>query len=488
MSKFVDSFRLTDESGGGKKEIVFNLGDITAREWADKAKRTASDAKNIANEAMALVNNSSNGVINSVVRWTTSDKLNTFLSGVEVEKVDYSVDIEQFSFWCPNPLYDVIYVRYEGNTVGLAEIPSGGGRVRVLASVDNPYGGYSQVIFTFTFLHAIDKGNDTLDSEEFKLNKDVIRYRRFIGSPYSDAINYFYKDYTDRSDAEYAQMVVDAMNTLRIAHNSNNYVPSIVYRKSGDTSFRFDSQIPDRIDQDVEDIIEAHCEGIANLTEWLADAYIITATGLTGINNANYGYNGMAGMFEGKRLIKAVSFAPNNYIAHLNASSMFRDTPKLKSVDLSGLDVGFVESLSFMFGRSGVKKVVIPSKWNIGSEAILANVDFMFAESMIEELDFQPSCKNVRDTLNMFERCVWLRKFSGLKDIKVSYSLGSCPLLSQESAHKCIEALYDLTEGGTSNYEPQFITFHSAVFAHILDEYIAMAESKGWYVVAGDEL
>ena len=58
MSKLVDSFRIADESGGGKKEIVFNLGDITAREWADEAKSIAYDASNIANMALTLAQSS----------------------------------------------------------------------------------------------------------------------------------------------------------------------------------------------------------------------------------------------------------------------------------------------------------------------------------------------------------------------------------------------------------------------------------------------
>lgn len=37
MSKLVDQFRMTDDSGSERKEIVFNLGDLVAREMAQKA-------------------------------------------------------------------------------------------------------------------------------------------------------------------------------------------------------------------------------------------------------------------------------------------------------------------------------------------------------------------------------------------------------------------------------------------------------------------
>lgn len=193
-----------------------------------------------------------------------------------------------------------------------------------------------------------------------------------------------------------------------------------------------------------------------------------------------------------------------NTTACVDFSDMFTNCDSLQYVDFTMFDMSHATDVYTMFGGCKAlsnESVVMDLTCAVNAQNMfnntkirtitihnspnLSNMERMFAGcSDLSEISFVDcSFGNVSNIRYTFSSCASLVHFSGLKDIKKSYSLSNSWRLSYDSAMNCINGLYDLTQGGTiTDYTPQTLTFSTATRALLSDEDIAIATAKGWNI------
>ena len=170
----------------------------------------------------------------------------------------------------------------------------------------------------------------------------------------------------------------------------------------------------------------------------------------------------------------------DGYLQELDMTSMFASTKSLRSVTLPpNIDEAYMD---YMFAGSGIKEL----SFGDGDQGILvfSMTGIVSGAKNLVRLDMNNlNVSSVSAIGTLANESYGLRFFSGLVDVKVSYSLAPQKYLTHESALNCIAGLYDLTEGGTvTDYKVQTLTFHADVKAQLTEEEIAEATAKGWNI------
>ena len=189
MSKLVDQFRMTDDSGSEKKEIVFNLGDLTAREWAHSAKEKSAEAERVANEAKEIAENAKQevkeiaenaaeevagakavevtGVREGRIQWTDNWYANLVINSLEYVGIRDYHDISGMSFKKRSEDNSWRFVVREGSFSDSFELMDGFNNFNVR-------GG--QFVFRMLVdLDALNRLEEHIDGVGFKLNDNVVR-------------------------------------------------------------------------------------------------------------------------------------------------------------------------------------------------------------------------------------------------------------------------------------------------------------------------
>lgn len=179
--------------------------------------------------------------------------------------------------------------------------------------------------------------------------------------------------------------------------------------------------------------------------------------------------------------INATSLYQNNtnlvYAPHIDTSNvtnmvnMYYRCTNLRYAPL--LDTSNVVYMQNMYySCSNIK--IIPQH----NTSNVTNVAQMFQAASIVTiplLDFS----NVINASNFLTNCGYVKNLGGFKNIKISFNLSSCTLLTHDSLMNVINNLYDLTANGLNG---QTLTIGSTNMAKLTADEIAIATNKGWTI------
>lgn len=296
--------------------------------------------------------------------------------------------------------------------------------------------------------------------------------------------------------------------------------PYVVYKNQNDSKYTIDytNKLSDDItrftsDYNVDSILLLDCTDITDFNDIFG--------------GTDYG-------LETPSILKEVTFY--NGIPNYNKfDRTFGGLTKLERVNFVNFDTSSIDRMQFTFKRTSLyeldlsmldlsKLIYIPQcfsfnynlKWikfptNTASESNKLDLHATFSDcTSLEYIDFSMlNCKITRfhsafltclsiHTINMgnadFSECTDINTWSfsgcnelvnlyGMNNVKKSYNLNYSSKLSYESAMRCINGLYDLTEGGTvSDYTAQTLTFNATTKALLSNEDIAIATNKGWNI------
>lgn len=526
MSKLVDQFRMTDDSGSEKKEIVFNLGDLTAREWAHSAKEKSAEAERVANEAKEIAENAKQevkeiaenaaeevagakavevtGVIDGRIQWTDNWYVNLVISSLEYVGIRDYHDITNMSFFKRtgnNPRWELV-VR-EGSFSDSFELMDGFNEFNVR-------GG--QFVFRMLVeLDALNRLEEHICGVFFKLNDNVVRmYEKnpVITNAKSIGVN--------KSSIDLAESNLTTLMELvyQIVIPDTPY--GIIYKEaSSDIIKKIDTGLQENTDMfssgDITHIYKCDCSNVQNFSGIFVDGTPDYGknrkTEVITLCNFVPGSNGLSHFLYKLRTLKELSF-----VGHINTSGCSDFTCAFSSIgceklDLTQLDFSNAWSLRYTFSDNyKMMELKLPSGMargmrvdalgaftrfggeelniNFGDNAKITNANNMFYGcEALKKLTISGASFAEASNDSILYSCSNLADFSGFYNVKQSLYIYSAKSLTHESALNCIAGLYDLTEGGTvTGYTPQTLTFHPDVKAQLTEEEIAEATAKGWNI------
>lgn len=530
MSKLVDQFRMTDDSGSEKKEIVFNLGDLTAREWAHSAKEKSAEAERVANEAKEIAENAKQevkeiaenaaeevagakavevtGIKQGVVRWTDNDEVNKYILGCRIKTAPshnsstFSANIKK------NPATGTasitVYTPFMGSYGVYAEFYSNG-------YVNVKVGDYGDIVELYI---SIEDFPEWLNDVKFEF-LDLCRHNNLYGSSAIAGDTDARLDALESivpNDIEYNKSLILSMMQMTLSQSS----AALVYKNSSSdkiiTSNETLADNPTRFTNDsiVEDIFKLDCAGVTEFTNVFLQgstleysdkplrtlilynmqptvarrAFRLQKLKTIRIYNSDFtNVSSIAGMFGYAFEVNSIDLSEVPMPNVNNAKEAFEACHELKFFKLPddfGTQASSVDIAEFITYSWSIQTIDLSGcsfKVNNANRAFDACV--ALENLYLGNIDFS-AAGNLAAVLN---RCKNLRNFSGLKNVKSFYYLDSSPLLTHESALNCIAGLYDLTEGGTvTDYRPQTLRFHEDVKAQLTEEEIAEATAKGWNI------
>lgn len=545
MSKFVDQFTVTDESGNCKKEININLGDPLAREQSQKAMLTSEQAKQTANEAKQIAQEAKDAVPGEVsqqveeatrelseqvteAKQTANESkqiaqeayviANMPNGGYTTNEVVNRYILAATAFVYPSGLLKApegLFVLYGNKGLGYyiratkkdgsvsdIELKNGHNTINLPLRSGGSITLYVYAIFDQALYKYGEVAQPEADikDEEFEFTDKVCSINQS-------------SSYEANIEREHCinNVAIRAMNAVMIDYmlSSGEKTPSIVLIKAPYSAIiPKDGAIVEQTEyyKNLDYFInygelnsETHFVGGNDVAVLLADC-----KNLTRINRLFGSGQESTPTLELRRFIYALGITnyENALIAN-GAEWMFCKLRYLEVVEFKNTSTPLenIRLKGMFYNTRSLKQVRLP---NIRS----AYMNSMFADSGIKILSLSPISKALSldymiagavwletlemdgvycgevESVNGFAHLTYnLKNFNGLEDIKISYSLGACAYLTHSSATSCISNLYDLTEGGTATeYAAQTLTFHPDVTAQLTEEEIAEATVKGWNI------
>lgn len=282
-----------------------------------------------------------------------------------------------------------------------------------------------------------------------------------------------------------------AINDLLINRltNNNSAVPGIISKKIGEKYYKIDyepisdSEVPVLL-YDTSHVIMLNCSNLTTLNGLVSNGNNKSADDIKEVTGI-FAYEHLTGdalklAFYSCDGIEKVQFTPNEVAMAVGSmDSMLASCKKLKYFNFEQMKFSSVNTCEFMFASAGLNSIVFPVLPGIKS----LNYAFHMSKDLIT-LDMSNVDCSTLTKFTVFGGGEYnLVNFTGLKNIKRSYSIKGSSKLSHESALNCIAGLYDLTEGGTiTDYTAQTLEFHPDVTALLTEEEIAEATAKGWNI------
>lgn len=546
MSEFVDRLSITDESGNIKKEININFGDPLAREQSQKAMQTSQQAKQTANEAKQIAQEAKDAVPGQVSQqveeatqelsgqigeakqtaneakqiaqkvdvianmsnggYTTNENVNKYMLGATFRKYPTGLidapDVEFTLDGNRDKGYYLGFVNNDGEYITV-EVKNGynvlelespvGAQVYLYLILDNSLYTHGESVYSASF-----------NNEKFKFTKKVNSIN--ISSSYEERARYeqmFNSAATDGITKALIKFMLEGIKSKCIAIEVPQYATASVYPTLNA------SIVPDvdnlvaravsynytiKGNKQVVGVVYYDCSDKTDMREMFGAGSATTnkftryrfLTHIKGITNYTPALNneGAKLMFYDMRRLEVVEFVSGpddeDDLTELDMTSMFADTMSLRSVTLpSNISDAYMD---FMFANSGIKNLSFgDSDQGI---FVFSMRGIVHGAKNLERLDMNNlNVSTVSEIGTLADNSHSLRFFSGLVDVRVSYSLAPHAYLTHESALNCIYGLYDLTEGGTEpEYTAQTLTFHPDVTAQLTEEEIAEATAKGWNI------
>lgn len=369
-------------------------------------------------------------------------------------------------------------------------------RVRVYEGYNDIFDAYIQVnLKMYIDFGVVEKGiiakediTQTFKFTDATVSETSVALMRLF-SMANDAKSGTEKAISMTDESYYKGLAINDLLINRLANN-NNAVPGIISKKIGEKYYKIDYEpISDSEEPvllyDTSHVIMLNCSNLTTLKGLVSDGNNRSADDIKEVTGI-FAYEHLTGdalksAFSGCEGLEKVQFTPNEVAMSVGSmDSMFNGCDALKYFNFEQMKFSSVNTCEFMFGGgAGLNSIVFPALPGIKS----LNYAFHMSKELIT-LDMSNVDCSTLTKFTVFGGGEYnLVNFTGLKNIKRSYSIKGSSKLSHESALNCIAGLYDLTEGGTiTDYTAQTLEFHPDVTAQLTEEEIAEATAKGWNI------